>query len=71
MCIQSADAWYHRVMAPKAAKKAKALRETPLQIRLTEEEKAKFTEAAEKEHMSLSAWIRLAAWHAAKSQHAL
>lgn len=58
-------------MAPKTAKKTKALRETPLQIRLTPEEKETFNQAAERQHMSLSAWIRLAAWHAAKSQHAL
>jgi uncharacterized protein (DUF1778 family) len=51
--------------------KKKTLRETPLQIRLTEQEKQIFTDAAEKQHLSLSAWLRLAGLHAAKSQHAL
>lgn len=59
-------------MVTKAPKKApKAKRETPLQIRLTKDEKALFTEAADRQHLSLSAWIRLAALHAAKSQHSL
>jgi uncharacterized protein (DUF1778 family) len=59
-------------MATKQPKKtAKPLRETPLQIRLTEEEKRMFTEAADRQHLSLSAWLRLAALHAAKTQHAL
>jgi uncharacterized protein (DUF1778 family) len=58
-------------MTTKAPKKAKALRETPLQIRLTSDEKALFTEAADRQHLSLSSWVRLAALHAAKSQHAL
>lgn len=58
-------------MAPKSQKKTKSLRETPLQIRLTSDEKALFIEAAERQHLSLSSWIRLAALHAAKSQHAL
>jgi len=57
------------VAMPK--KKEKTLRETPLQIRLTAEEKAMFTEAADREHLSLSAWIRQAALHAARSQHSL
>ena len=60
-----------RYMAPKQPKKTKALRQTPLQIRLTEDEKKLFTEAAERQHLSLSSWIRLAALHAANSQHAL
>lgn len=58
-------------MATKAPKKTKALRETPIQIRLTDEEKRMFTEAADRQHLSLSAWLRLAALHAAKSQHGL
>jgi uncharacterized protein (DUF1778 family) len=58
-------------MVAKTQKKAKPLRETPLQIRLTEEEKMLFTQAADRQHLSLSAWIRLAALHAAKSQHSL
>ena len=58
-------------MPAKVPKKAKVLRETPIQIRLTDEEKRMFTEAAERQHLSLSAWLRLAALHAAKSQHGL
>jgi uncharacterized protein (DUF1778 family) len=58
-------------MARKAQQPRKTLRETPLQIRLTAEEKQMFTEAAEREHLTLSAWIRLAALHAAKSNHAV
>ncbi len=58
-------------MVTKQPKKEKSLRETPLQIRLTSDEKALFTEAADRQHLSLSAWIRLAALHAAKSQHRL
>lgn len=45
--------------------KPKRLRETPLQIRLTDEEKQMFTAAAEREHLSLSSWIRQVAVHAA------
>ena len=56
-------------MVAKPKKKEKTLRETPLQIRLTAEEKALFTEAADRQHLSLSAWIRLAALHAVKTQH--
>lgn len=58
-------------MVAKLKKKEKSLRETPLQIRLTEEEKRVFTEAAEREHTTISAWMRQAAWHATKSKHAL
>jgi uncharacterized protein (DUF1778 family) len=58
-------------VSAKTAKKAKAKRETPLQIRLTEAEKVLFIQAAESQHLSLSAWIRLAALHAAKSQRSL
>jgi uncharacterized protein (DUF1778 family) len=58
-------------MGTKPQKKAKTLRETPLQIRLTSDEKTLFTEAADKQHLSLSAWVRLAALHAARSQHSL
>ena len=54
-----------------AKKAVKGLRETPLQIRLTAEEKKMFTAAAEREHLTLSAWLRLAAVHAAQSQHKL
>ena len=46
----------------------KGLRVTPLQIRLTADEKRLFTEAAEREHLTLSAWIRVAALHAAQSE---
>jgi uncharacterized protein (DUF1778 family) len=58
-------------MAQKAGKKEKARRETPLQIRLTEEEKEMFSEAAERDHLSLSAWLRLAGLHAIQNQHKL
>lgn len=56
-------------MARKAQKPA--LRETPLQIRLTAEEKRMFTEAANREHLTLSAWLRRAGVHAAQSDHKL
>jgi hypothetical protein len=55
----------------KKAPAKKPLRETPLQIRLTEEEKRVFTEAANRAHLSLSAWLRQAGWHAADSKHDL
>jgi uncharacterized protein (DUF1778 family) len=58
-------------MATKPKPKGKALRETPLQIRLTEEEKEMFTAAAERDHLSLSAWLRLAGLHAIQNQHKL
>ncbi len=58
-------------MAKAEPKKEKPLRETPLQIRLTEEEKRVFADAAERAHLSISAWLRQAGWHAAKSNHAL
>lgn len=54
---------------PAKAKKPKPLRETPIQIRLTDEEKRTFEEAAEREHLTLSAWLRRAGLHAAESQH--
>jgi len=41
-------------MATKTGKKDKTPRDVPLQIRLTEEEKTMFTEAAERDHLSLS-----------------
>jgi hypothetical protein len=52
----------------KVRKKEKA---TPLQIRLTAEEKTMFAEAAEREHLTLSAWLRLAGLHAVQEQHKL
>ena len=58
-------------MAAKPGKKEKARRETPLQIRLTEEEKTMFSEAAERDHLTLSAWLRLAGLHAIQNQHKL
>jgi uncharacterized protein (DUF1778 family) len=58
-------------MPARTQKKTKSLRETPLQIRLTDQEKTTFAAAADREHMSLSAWVRKAAWHAAESKHAL
>jgi uncharacterized protein (DUF1778 family) len=58
-------------MASKPSKKDKAQRDIPLQIRLTEEEKAMFSEAAERDHLSLSAWLRLAGIHAIENRHKL
>jgi hypothetical protein len=58
-------------MATKTKTKDKAQRNVPLQIRLTEEERDKFTVAAEGDHMTLSAWMRLACWHAVEQQHKL
>jgi hypothetical protein len=58
-------------MAAKSDKKEKAKRETPLQIRLTEAEKAMFLESAERDHLSLSAWLRLAGIHAIENRHKL
>ena len=58
-------------MVVKPGKKEKARRETPLQIRLTEEEKTMFSEAAERDHLSLSAWLRLAGVHAIENRHTL
>ena len=56
--------------ATKATRKrAPVLRESPLQIRLTPEEKRIFVEAAEREHLSISAWLRLAGLHAARTNH--
>ena len=58
-------------MPPKSKPKAPTGRDVPLQIRLTREEKDKFTEAAEAEHLTLSAWLRLAGWHAVEQRHKL
>ena len=58
-------------MAPKPKTKDKEGRDVPLQIRLTQDEKTKFTEAAKAEHLTLSAWLRLAGWHAVESRHRL
>lgn len=58
-------------MANKAKTQGKAQRSVPLQIRLTEEERDRFTEAAAKEHMTLSAWMRLACWHTVENRHKL
>ena len=58
-------------MGTRVQKKKKPLRETPLQIRLTEDEKRLFSDAAESRHLSLSAWLRLAGLHAAKTQNSL
>jgi hypothetical protein len=58
---------------PKAKGKAteKAGRSVPLQIRLTEDERDKFTEAADADHLTLSAWMRRACWHAVENKHKL
>lgn len=58
-------------MAPRTKPKDKKGRDVPLQIRLTQDEKTKFTEAAEAEHLTLSAWLRLAGWHAVENRHKL
>ena len=58
-------------MSPKSKTKDKKGRDVPLQIRLTQDEKTKFTEAAEQEHQTLSAWLRLAGWHAIENRHRL
>jgi len=58
-------------MSPAPRKKASDRRETPLQIRLTTEEKKMFTVAADRDHLSLSAWLRLAGLHAIQNQHKL
>lgn len=50
-----------KVMEPK-----KRPREAFLQVRLTEQEKQIFTEAADKSHLSLSAWVRLAGLRAVR-----
>ena len=55
----------------RAKARKRSIRETPLHIRLTEEEKAMFTEAAERRHLTLSVWTRLAMLHAAKTEHKL
>jgi uncharacterized protein (DUF1778 family) len=58
-------------MSPAPRKKAADRRETPLQIRLTAEEKKMFTEAAERDHLTISAWLRLAGLHAIENRHRL
>jgi uncharacterized protein (DUF1778 family) len=44
------------------------LRESRFQIRLAEDELRRFNEAAARLHLSLSAWIRLVALHAARTE---
>lgn len=39
-------------------------KDTLIAIRLDAEERKKFTKAAEREHMTLSAWLRWVAWNA-------
>ena len=58
-------------MSPAPRKKAADRRETPLQIRLTAEEKKMFTEAADRDHLTVSSWLRLAGLHAIQQQHKL
>ena len=58
-------------MSPRPRKKASSRRETLMQLRLTESEKRMFTEAAERDHLTLSAWLRLAGLHAVQQQHKL
>jgi hypothetical protein len=57
-------------MAPRDKSKDKG-RSVPLQIRLTTDERDKFTDAAEADHLTLSAWMRRACWHAIENQHKL
>lgn len=56
---------------PKPKVTEKPGRSVPLQIRLTEEERDKFTVASEADHLSLSAWMRRACWHAIENKHKL
>ena len=51
-----------------APERARAFREARLQIRLTEGEKRLFAEAADRQHLSISAWLRLASLQDARSQ---
>ena len=60
--LRAARSW---VQAPKVAS---ALRETPFQLRLTEEEKRTFAAAAESQRLSVSAWLRSAGAGAARSR---
>jgi len=55
-------------MAKKPDEKTKKHRGTPLQVRLTEEEKEIFVHAAERQHLTLSAWLRLAGLQFAREQ---
>jgi uncharacterized protein (DUF1778 family) len=48
-------------------KNGKHLRETPLQVRLTPEEKRLFAHAAEHRHLTISAWLRTVAVEAART----
>lgn len=45
----------------------KHLRETPLQVRLTPDEKRMFAQAAEHRHLTVSAWLRTVAVDAARA----
>ena len=53
-------------MARKAQKPAS--REVPFQIRLTTEERRMFMEAAQRQHLTMSAWLRLAGLHEMQAQ---
>jgi uncharacterized protein (DUF1778 family) len=53
---------------PKVRKKS--LHDVLLQIRLTKDEKRAFLEAADRRHLTLSAWVRLAGLQAAKAEGA-
>jgi uncharacterized protein (DUF1778 family) len=53
--------------APKKRRKPKqALRRFKLEVRLTEFEKKVFSEAADRQHQSLSVWMRHAGFRAAR-----
>src|SRR5262245_6978602 len=55
--------------ASQAQTAVNANREAPRHIRVTEEEKQRLTAAADREHLSLSVWARLAMLQAAKLAH--
>jgi predicted HicB family RNase H-like nuclease len=60
-----------RAEAPGAGRRSPKIfgvRGTALQLRLTEDEKRLFSEAAERRELSVSAWIRFAGLRAAKTR---
>lgn len=60
---------YNRSMAGKPARKlSKATRDQIVQVRTTKEQKDAFMEAAERDQLTLSAWIVRTCWRAAKSE---
>jgi uncharacterized protein (DUF1778 family) len=59
---------WHSRESPSPSPLESDLRDARLHIRLTEDEKRIFTDAAYREHLSISAWIRLASLYAARSR---